>query len=208
MEFDKQQTRNVLIEAAKTIFAEKGYEGATVKDISDRANVNVSLISYYFGGKEGLYRTLILKLGGERLDIGQRLLSDFSSPEEFRFRLKMFAEDFVRVNLEDMDFMRIIQRDFDGGHPLALESFRDVFINIFKLILGYLEKAQHKGILSAKVDVHMAASIALGALVHNLRMDFLRREMFGCSMLQPEFFEKFIEQFVFIICDGIMAARE
>lgn len=44
--------------AATEEFAEKGFVGARVAEIAARAGVNKQLISYYFGGKEGLYRAL------------------------------------------------------------------------------------------------------------------------------------------------------
>ena len=56
---DAERTRQALVDAALVEFAAKGREGARVHDIAARAGVNKQLISYYFGGKEGLYRTLV-----------------------------------------------------------------------------------------------------------------------------------------------------
>ncbi len=55
-------SRTALLSAARYVFAEKGYEGTTVKELADRAGVNVSLVSYHFGGKEGLYKECILHI--------------------------------------------------------------------------------------------------------------------------------------------------
>jgi AcrR family transcriptional regulator len=44
-----------LIDAAGRIFAEKGYDGATVRDICQQANANLAAINYYFRDKERLY---------------------------------------------------------------------------------------------------------------------------------------------------------
>ncbi len=55
---DAERTRRLLLEAALDEFAAKGYAGARVQDIADRAGVNKQLISYHFGGKAGLYREL------------------------------------------------------------------------------------------------------------------------------------------------------
>ena len=38
------------------IFAEKGYDSTNIQDIVKEANVNIAMISYYFGGKEYLYQ--------------------------------------------------------------------------------------------------------------------------------------------------------
>lgn len=55
---DAARTRWQLLDAALAEFAAKGFAGARVADIAARAGVNKQLISYYFGGKEGLYREL------------------------------------------------------------------------------------------------------------------------------------------------------
>ncbi|URM95556.1 TetR/AcrR family transcriptional regulator [Actinomadura madurae] len=44
--------------AALDEFSAKGYAGARVGDIAKRAGLNKQLITYYFGGKEGLYRAV------------------------------------------------------------------------------------------------------------------------------------------------------
>ena len=54
-------TRARIIKAAARIFAEHGYEGASVRTIVGRADVNQAAINYHFGSKEGLYRA-VLKL--------------------------------------------------------------------------------------------------------------------------------------------------
>jgi len=53
-------TREKLIEAAGRVFAERGYEAATVRDICSRAAVNVAAVNYHFRDKFGLY-TEVLK---------------------------------------------------------------------------------------------------------------------------------------------------
>lgn len=56
---DAGRSRRRILEAALSEFAANGYAGATVREIARRAGVNTQLISYYFGGKEGLYNELV-----------------------------------------------------------------------------------------------------------------------------------------------------
>ncbi len=48
-------TRQRLIEAAGPIFAEKGYEAASVRDICQQASANIAAVNYHFGDKKSLY---------------------------------------------------------------------------------------------------------------------------------------------------------
>lgn len=49
----------MLLEAAREVFSEQGFEGATVRTIAARAGVNASLVNHWFGGKQGLFAATI-----------------------------------------------------------------------------------------------------------------------------------------------------
>ena len=49
-----RQERSILIEAEK-LFSEQDFDAVSVRDIAKEANVNIAMISYYFGSKEKLF---------------------------------------------------------------------------------------------------------------------------------------------------------
>nr|WP_208115728.1 TetR family transcriptional regulator [Labedaea rhizosphaerae] len=55
-------TRSALVSAARAVFAEQGYDGATVRSIATRAGVDAAMVNHWFGGKEGLFAEAILDL--------------------------------------------------------------------------------------------------------------------------------------------------
>jgi TetR/AcrR family transcriptional regulator len=58
-------TREGLLDAATEAFAEKGFSGARVDAIAERAKANKAMIYYHFGSKEGLYKAVLLRrIGG------------------------------------------------------------------------------------------------------------------------------------------------
>src|SRR4249920_4002808 len=59
-------TREAIIKAAVHLFAEKGFDGTSVRDIVTKARVNQAAINYHFKGKDGLYLE-VLKTAFERL---------------------------------------------------------------------------------------------------------------------------------------------
>ncbi|NWC94933.1 MULTISPECIES: CerR family C-terminal domain-containing protein [unclassified Pseudomonas] len=50
-----EETRARIVEAAVVVFGERGYDGASTRDIANAAGVNAPAIQYYFDGKEGVY---------------------------------------------------------------------------------------------------------------------------------------------------------
>ena len=84
-----EDTRAALITAAREVFAESGYDGATVRGIAKRAGVDPAMVNHWFGGKEGLFGEAVLQLpfnpktiasellSGGVEDIGQRIITRF-----------------------------------------------------------------------------------------------------------------------------------
>ncbi|WP_340682661.1 TetR family transcriptional regulator [Amycolatopsis coloradensis] len=66
---DADRTRRSILDAAVVEFAAHGYAGARIAAISARAGVNQQLISYYFGGKEGLYQAMSERLGRRQSEL-------------------------------------------------------------------------------------------------------------------------------------------
>lgn len=57
---DIDRTRNDILMAAQSVFTNKGYDAAGVREIAELAGCNVALINRYYGSKEGLFRQSIL----------------------------------------------------------------------------------------------------------------------------------------------------
>lgn len=56
---DRQSTKARLLEAAGHVFAEKGFDRATGREICERAGANTAAVNYYFGGMDGLYAAVL-----------------------------------------------------------------------------------------------------------------------------------------------------
>ena len=56
MDYSEKQVQ--IMEIAETLFAEKGFNGTSVRDIAEKAHVNLAMVSYYFGSKDKLLEAL------------------------------------------------------------------------------------------------------------------------------------------------------
>lgn len=94
-----EATRSALIKAAVTVFSEHGYEGGSVRLITQRAEANQAAINYHFGGKEGLYRA-VLDAAADALEKESFLDADELDrlpPEEaLRLYLRQFLSPLVK----------------------------------------------------------------------------------------------------------------
>src|SRR5690348_12137034 len=91
-------TREKLLEVAEQIFAERGFDGATVREICLRAGANIAAVNYHFGDKLNLY-TEVLRRFAHMLDVERAIADRTLPPEELlrkiiRMRLRgVFASD-------------------------------------------------------------------------------------------------------------------
>lgn len=100
---EAEQTRERILEAAVSVFSEKGYRVATVRDICSLAGVNVASVNYYFHTKESLYDEALafsFRLADRKYP--QDAVADASLPPEDRLHL------FIRT---------FISRLMDETHP-------------------------------------------------------------------------------------------
>ncbi|HVO53172.1 MAG TPA: TetR family transcriptional regulator [Solirubrobacterales bacterium] len=66
---DAAATRQALLEAARGLFDEVGYDRATTREIGERAGVDPALIARYFDGKEGLFLAAIAEVAGQEVEL-------------------------------------------------------------------------------------------------------------------------------------------
>jgi AcrR family transcriptional regulator len=59
MDLPLYDTKQRILQAAISVFADKGYKRGTVKEIADEARVNIAAINYHFGNKRNLYSMLV-----------------------------------------------------------------------------------------------------------------------------------------------------
>ena len=75
---DKNDLRNKLNSIATRLFAERGLNGVSIRKLSQTAGVSISMISYHFGGKEGLYSSVLQEQFSD-FDQEQRQINDSDS---------------------------------------------------------------------------------------------------------------------------------
>ena len=68
-------SRQTILTAAEVEFAEKGFFGARVDEIADRAQINKRMIYAYFGDKEGLYKQVLFHVYAKMEQVEQLLVT-------------------------------------------------------------------------------------------------------------------------------------
>ncbi|MGE4130398.1 MAG: TetR/AcrR family transcriptional regulator [Bdellovibrionales bacterium] len=203
-----ETTKYLLLKAATKLFAAKGYAGTVLKDIADEADVNISLISYHFDGKEGLYRSCLDRFGKERLELAERILRPAENYEEIKVRLQMFIEQMLSCFVDEPDLTMIIHRECELGLPVAKDIFATTFQKVFECLVDFFKSAVKRGILRGDVDPFIAASLLLGSLNHLGRMNSLNQSLFSFSIEDAETRRKLESQILPVFLEGLRTGNE
>ena len=112
-----EYTRNQIIKAAVSLFAEKGFERSSIRDIVTKARVNQASINYHFKGKDGLYSE-ILKMAFERLTENSGVDAEELKSLSREQALRRFVHHQLRPLLFQDEMSRYIRMfAWESAHP-------------------------------------------------------------------------------------------
>ena len=130
-----EQTRKRLLDAAREVFSEHSFQGATVREICRRADANVAAVNYHFGNKEGLL--------AEALNFSQLAALQKANGQADvcpKVRLRLFLRDFMLMLLDEKNASsqcRIMARELADPTP-ALDQIVSEAIAPLHEFLGKL----------------------------------------------------------------------
>ena len=156
-----------IIETAETLFADRGYDGTSVRDIADEAGVNVAMISYYFGSKEKLMEALFeLRIGNIQMKVESLLKDDSLSPLE---KVNMLIDDHVERVMQKQCFHKImISVVLTNKIPAILTAANSVKLRIAGIVSELIKDGQKKGAFKKKVDVILMLNTMVGTVSQTL----------------------------------------
>jgi AcrR family transcriptional regulator len=175
--------RSLILNAAEELFAEKGFDGTSVRDIAHLAGVNLAMISYYFGSKEKLFEALVEYRSGYTTGVLEELAQDENlDPLGKVYKLIDFYVDRIFLNHR---FHNIITRQFSTVHSSELkESMMRVKERNMVHIRRIMEDGEKKGAFR-KVDIDMTIGSIFGTITQmTLSKDFYCR-LFGWVSTDP-----------------------
>ncbi|MEA3309942.1 MAG: TetR/AcrR family transcriptional regulator [Chloroflexota bacterium] len=154
-----------IIEAATTIFAAKGFDGATMVDIATQAGINKATIYLYFESKDDLIRSIAEELFAQEL---ADLEAVCNRPGTATERLRLYYEALIAEETEVLPLMPIVYEFYALG--LRREDVRAVLVEYLRGMITLLTAIIQEGITTgefAPTDARKAAR-ALDALLNGI----------------------------------------
>ncbi len=159
MSVDKKEH---IINTAIELFAEKGFEGTSVRDLAAKADVNIAMVNYYFGSKDKLFEAIIEHKASYMRERLEEITTDKS--KSVIEKLDAVIETYVNRILSQHHYHRIIHQE------LMLKQREEVHNNIITLfnkntliIKSIIEHGIKKKVFK-KVDPELTFASILGTI--------------------------------------------
>lgn len=201
---DDASTPELLLRAARSVFARKGFPSATVKEIADEAGVNISLISYHFKGKEGIYRACLQEFGEQRLKAGKRILTPPESPEDMKAKLKLLGHDFFQTHVDCPEVCAMMHQDSSTNFHLVRDLYEGFFLKFFETLIEFITVAKKRKLVRKDVDPFHAAGFYFGAILHVGQSSAILKEFYKRSLSEEKYREKLVDDFVNYFLNGVI----
>lgn len=160
----KQQTRAKVLAAARRLFSEQGYEGATIRDIAAAAGMSTGAVFANFTDKSDLFREIMLTDMSALADAMRSAAA--GAPSADQALLKMFMAGYVFYQTQ----LPLARAAFSvGWSPQdgpALRSAPPVQV-LHELLLGELNRAAARGEIGADADLDLRAQMLFEAYLSN-----------------------------------------
>jgi len=171
---ETEDKRTAVLRAAEILFAEKGYSGARVAEIAEKAGVDKRLIFYYFGTKQGLYADILedfFKRAEPRFD--EFLRKRGQKPQ--KIDVDRFMENMTDFIHQNRNHVRILFREFLDGGILLEDLMNERVLPLFRLWRTYYPRLFPGVQRSPKEADHMLLALSGMSLFYFLVQPLMER---------------------------------
>ncbi len=189
MDKDKIDKKDHILDVAERVFSDLGYDGASTRTISGEAGVNMAMLNYYFGSKEGLF----LAVFNRKINSFAQILQDLGSDEKLSAWQKvekyidLYAERVVNNNC----FQKMLYQEMSKTKrgELADKLTGIMMTNVIELqkILG---EGIAKGEFGKDVDADMVIATVYGTKNFIINTPHMTSSMLGYDILDEKNLEE------------------
>lgn len=142
---EKEKSKQRILSSATKLFAQKGYDGVGIREICKDANANICMVSYFWGGKEELYKGIVDNLIEKQNEYAKTFIdinldpATLSKQEQINLIYKIFDKviEFLYGGFISDDLFRFILQE---QQKRSIELNSPVFVYFRKLLASLFNK--------------------------------------------------------------------
>lgn len=190
-----KNARDRLISSASILFADKGFHAVGTREISAHAKVNISAVSFYFRGKEGLLKAVLESLLTSGLSKIENILTEPQSNEDVRKKLKIFLDLLSVFYVKHSNILRVYFQELECGNTDAVDINGDTMGGVWKKVNAFISQSVEKKFIpegnSQVISLCMMSPLS-GLLQNKNCLD----ELIGISLKDDQFRIALVDQII------------
>jgi AcrR family transcriptional regulator len=189
MDKDKIDKKDHILDVAERVFSEMGYDGASTRLISGEAGVNMAMLNYYFGSKEGLFLAVFDRKITNFQNILQNLGSDdsISSWDKMERYIELYSERVVNNNC----FQKLLYQEMGMNRRTELsDNIRDILMKNVSEVEKILQEGVDNGEFKKDIDSAMVIATLYGTKNFIINTPLLSSPMLGYDILDDKILEE------------------
>ena len=153
-----------ILEVAEILFAEKGFDGTSIRNIAKLAKINIAMVSYYFGSKERLLESLIVYRTSDLKNQLDSLLQEDLEPIE---KINKLIELYINRINNNRGIYRILHFEYNKKkRDQNLQGYSELKRGNLKSLETIIEEGQKKGVFRKDVIIPLITPTILGTFFH------------------------------------------
>ncbi|HXE58058.1 MAG TPA: TetR/AcrR family transcriptional regulator [Gemmatimonadales bacterium] len=196
-------TRARLLAEARRLFAQAGYDGASVRRITARAGANLGAVTYHFGGKQRLYHEV---LAAALAPLAERVVRAAAGPGDPLSRLGAVMRVYFAYLDEQRDLPGLILQTLAPGRSLP-PPVRAAFGRILAALTGVIEEGQRVGSIVNGRPLFLTLSLLAQPIYFSLARSGLSKLTDGLTD-RPEVAAELVEHALGFARRGLSPAPE
>jgi len=172
------ETKRKILKAAKTEFANKGFNGARMSSIAAIAGVNQALLHYHFESKENLYRNIFHNTVGDMANEFSAQLANeinsWNSAPDIKLCAALYIMVSINMDMHDDELHRIFAHEMAEGQGLLHEFVKEYMMPRLLIFESIIKDGVNQGIFEISDTMMFALNIVafINDFVHG--EDFLK----------------------------------
>lgn len=204
----KQDLRQCILKSAAKLFSSLGLDKTSTRDISKDSQANISMISYHFGGKEGLYKQVIrefaLEVQTQSLALYQDKLKTELTRQSFIQEIEVMIRMIIEMRLSHPEITQILDREKIEGMPLSKEVHEEIFYPLIKRFYDIVDEAKVKKIVKPEIHPTIYFLIITESIFGFFQMSKCDLSLKKDSQFFIQDTEKLVQQFLLIFTQGAL----
>jgi len=189
MDKDKIDKKDHILDVAERVFSDNGFDGASTRMISGEAGVNMAMLNYYFGSKEGLF----LAIFERKISSFQTLLQNIGNDESMSSwdKLAMCIDNYVERIIINNCFQKLINREMSMNKrwDLTDKITEILMVNVLEL-KKILDEGVKNGSFFKDIDTQLVTATIFGTKNYIINTPHISSLMLGHDVRDEKFLEE------------------